>query len=64
MRVLLSLIHISVLWVGALGQEGAYALGEALNGTVNPSGHLVDTWAADAASAPAAANLGDYTRCV
>ena len=51
----------AVLWVGALGQEGAYAIGEALNGTVNPSGHLVDTWAADAASAPAAANLGDYT---
>lgn len=51
----------AVLWVGALGQEGAYAIGEALNGTVNPSGHLVDTWAADAASAPATANLGDYT---
>ena len=51
----------AVLWVGALGQEGAYAIGEALNGTVNPSGHLVDTWAADASSAPAAANLGDYT---
>ena len=30
----------AVLWVGALGQEGAYAIGEALNGTVNPSG----TW--------------------
>lgn len=41
----------AVLWVGALGQEGAYAIGEALNGTVNPSGHLVDTWAADASSA-------------
>lgn len=51
----------AVLWVGALGQEGAYAIGEALNGTVNPSGHLVDTWAADASSAPATANLSDYT---
>ena len=51
----------AVLWVGALGQEGAYAVGEALNGTVNPSGHLVDTWAADPKSAPAAENLDDYT---
>ena len=51
----------AVLWVGALGQEGAYAVGEALNGTVNPSGHLVDTWAVDPAGSPAAANLGDYT---
>ena len=34
----------AVLWVGALGQEGAYAIGEALNGTVKPQrplgGHL------------------------
>lgn len=36
-------------------------MGEALNGTVNPSGHLVDTWAVDPAGSPAAANLGDYT---
>lgn len=51
----------AVLWVGALGQEGAYAVGEALNGMVNPSGHLVDTWAVDLMSSPAAVNLGDYT---
>lgn len=49
------------LWIGALGQEGAYAVGEALNGSVNPSGHLTDTWVYDAMSAPATANLGDYT---
>lgn len=49
------------LWVGALGQSGVYAIGEALNGTVNPSGHLVDTYAYDASSAPAAVNFGDYT---
>ena len=49
------------LWVGAVGQEGAWAIGEALAGEVNPSGRLVDTWASDAFSAPAMANFGDYT---
>lgn len=49
------------LWVGAFGQEGVYAVGQALNGTVNPSGHLVDTWAYNTESAPANTNLGDYT---
>lgn len=48
------------LWVGALGQEGAWAIGEALSGSVNPSGHLVDTWAYEPAAVPASANLGDY----
>ncbi len=49
------------LWVGALGQEGAYAIGEALNGSVNPSGNLVDTWAYNPGASPAAVNQGDYT---
>lgn len=49
------------LWIGALGQEGVYAIGEALVGEVNPSGHLVDTWAYDATAAPSYANFGDYT---
>ncbi len=48
------------LWIGALGQEGAYAVGEVLAGLVNPSGRLVDTYAYDANSAPAMANFGDY----
>lgn len=49
------------LWVGALGQRGVYAIGEALNGTVNPSGRLVDTYAYEPGLAPAAVNFGDYT---
>ena len=49
------------LWVGATGQEGALAIGEVLNGTVNPSGNTVDTWSYKPAEAPAAVNLGDYT---
>lgn len=49
------------LWVGGVGQEGIYAIGEALSGKINPSGHLADTYAYDSLSAPSAANLGDYT---
>ncbi len=49
------------LWVGATGQEGAYAIGEVLNGTVSPSGNTVDTWSYKPSEAPAAVNLGDYT---
>ncbi|QOL35071.1 glycoside hydrolase family 3 C-terminal domain-containing protein [Bifidobacterium lemurum] len=50
----------AVLWIGALGQTGATAVGEVLNGTVNPSGHLPDTYATDLASAPSMANSGSY----
>lgn len=49
------------IWAGALGQTGAYGIGEVLNGTVNPSGRLVDTYAYDAFSSPAMVNFGDYT---
>lgn len=48
------------LWVGAVGQTGIYAVGEALRGAVNPSGSLVDTYAYDNFSAPAMVNFGDY----
>ena len=48
------------LWIGAVGQTGAYAVGEVLRGAVNPSGRLVDTYAYDNLSAPAMANFGDY----
>ena len=50
----------AVLWCGGVGQTGINAIGEVLAGTVNPSGHLVDTYAYDSLSAPSAANLGDY----
>ena len=49
------------LWVGGVGQSGARAIAGALAGTVNPSGRLVDTYAADSLSAPAMQNFGDYT---
>ncbi len=51
--------HIkAALWVGGVGQTGMYAIGEALAGKINPSGRLVDTYAYDADSAPAAVNAG------
>jgi beta-glucosidase len=51
----------AALWVGAFGQTGATAVGEALTGVINPSGALVDTYAYDSLSAPSMANFGDYT---
>lgn len=50
----------AVLWVGAFGQTGVDAVGELLNGTVNPSGHLPDTYAYDLTSGPSAVNSGSY----
>lgn len=51
----------SVLWIGALGQTGSYAVGQVLTGEVNPSGALVDTFAYDNTSAPSMENFGNYT---
>lgn len=51
----------AVMWIGALGQTGAAAVGELLNGTINPSGHLPDTYAYDLTSAPSMANSGSYS---
>ena len=49
------------LWTGSWGQKGVTALAEVLSGKVNPSGGLPDTYVYNSFSAPAAANLGDYT---
>ena len=51
----------AALWVGAFGQTGATAVGEALTGKIDPSGALVDTYAYDSLSAPAMSNFGAYT---
>lgn len=50
----------AVMWIGSLGQTGAGGVAEALNGTVNPSGHLPDIYAYDLKSAPSSANFGSY----
>ena len=41
------------------GSTGAMAVGEILAGTVNPSGHLADTYVADLTQDPTWANFGD-----
>ncbi|WP_186578476.1 beta-glucosidase [Aquibacillus kalidii] len=46
----------SVLWMGFPGESGTKSLARILNGKVNPSGHLVDTWVSDLTSIPAANN--------
>ncbi|MCR4698995.1 MAG: glycoside hydrolase family 3 C-terminal domain-containing protein [Bacilli bacterium] len=51
----------AAFWLGGVGQEGMHAIPEILNGTTNPSGRLVDTYAYDSTSAPSFKNLGDYT---
>ena len=40
------------LWIGGPGNEGIMALGSILNGTVNPSGRLVDTYERDFSQSP------------
>ena len=46
----------AALWVGCPGLTGSVAIGRVLSGQVNPSGRLVDTYAYDNLSAPAAHN--------
>ena len=48
----------AALWIGFTGSNGIMAVGEVLNGEVNPSGRLVDTWAADFSMNPTFANFG------
>ena len=48
----------AALWIGFTGSNGILALGDILKGDVNPSGHLVDTWAADFGAAPSFVNFG------
>ncbi len=44
------------LWVGEVGQSGIRTIGDLLNGTVNPSGKLVDTYCYDNLTSPAIQN--------
>lgn len=51
---------VSVMWIGAGGQQGILAIPGLLNGTYNPSGRLVDTYVYDNFSSPAMVNFGDF----
>lgn len=50
----------SIVWTGTPGPYGARSLANVLAGNINPSGRLVDTYAYDVDSAPAAENFGSY----
>ncbi len=49
------------LWVGGVGKRGCEAVGEILNGDINPSGRLADTYVRDLLSTPSSYNFGDNT---
>lgn len=48
----------AIIWVGNPGLVAMDALGRIMNGDVNPSGRMADTWAYSVTSAPAAINSG------
>jgi beta-glucosidase len=50
----------AAIWVGQPGPYGMDAIGKVLSGEVNPSGHLVDTYATDLTKNPTYANFGNY----
>lgn len=52
--------NVSVLWVGAGGQQGLRAIPEIISGKRYPSGKLVDTYAYDNFSSPAMQNFGNF----
>lgn len=51
----------SAIWCPGAGQNGFNALGNILNGSVNPSGKLVDTYVADLMNTPTVNNFGNFT---
>lgn len=50
----------AILHMGNAGYRGAYGIADVITGAANPSGRLVDTWAADIMSSPAMMNFGNY----
>lgn len=50
----------AIVWVGQPGTNGFVSVGEVLNGTVNPSGKLVDVWGANFKHDPVWYNLVEY----
>ena len=50
----------AAIWAGCCGSQGGKALANILDGTVNPSGHLVDTYVRDLKKDPTWQNFGSY----
>ena len=51
----------AILYIGTPGHQGFVGVAEILSGKVNPSGHIVDTYAKNSLSAPANTNSGTET---
>jgi len=51
-----------ILWVGLTADVGMMAVGEIMNGTVNPSGKTVDVWAANFKKDPTWQNFGSNSQ--
>lgn len=49
----------AAIWIASPGGSGINALGSIMNGTVNPSGHTVDTYARDFTKDPTWNNFGN-----
>ena len=52
----------SIVWISTPGNTGVMALGRVLNGSVNPSGRTVDTYARDFTKDPTWENFGDNSQ--
>ena len=51
----------AAVWIGGPGHVGFKALAKILNGKVNPSGRLTDTYPYEVEATPALANFGSFT---
>lgn len=51
-----------IIWIGHTGNAGILALGQILNGSINPSGRLVDIYARDFKQDPTWFNFGDNSQ--
>ena len=52
----------SIIWMGRPGETGARSVARILNGEINPSGKLVDTWYKDFTADPTWQNYGDNSQ--
>ncbi len=50
----------AAIWVGGVGSTGCLAVADILQGEINPSGHLVDTYARDLTRDPTFQNFGSF----
>ncbi|WP_053228220.1 glycoside hydrolase family 3 protein [Spirochaeta cellobiosiphila] len=50
----------AALWIGGPGSTGTISVAKVLDGEINPSGALADTYAYELESAPAYYNFGDF----